>query len=217
MSNRPRRVNLGFSLVELLVLLAILSVLAAVLMPVMARAREHAGASTCLSNLRQIGTAIQMYSQDYDNYMPYAPDCFTKIFEMNGGTKYFEPLGSAAKAQPDIKDILRPYGATDQVFHCPDDVADLSGHALLPTQSVLPESWFAYDGSSYNYADWVGLVPKSFSAFDRVSETYLMGDMEHFHDSDGPFIGLFNVLYMDIHVKARNTAQENDAINLTEE
>src|SRR5262245_64273013 len=62
----------GFTLIELLVVIAIIAILAAILFPVFAQAREKARSATCLSNLRQIGLANQMYVQDYDEHFPFA-------------------------------------------------------------------------------------------------------------------------------------------------
>jgi prepilin-type N-terminal cleavage/methylation domain-containing protein/prepilin-type processing-associated H-X9-DG protein len=62
----------GFTLIELLVVIAIIAILAAILFPVFAQAREKARASTCLSNQKQIGLAISMYAQDYDETLPPA-------------------------------------------------------------------------------------------------------------------------------------------------
>lgn len=60
----------GFTLIELLVVIAIIAILAAILFPVFARAREKARQASCLSNLKQLGTALQMYVQDYDEMTP---------------------------------------------------------------------------------------------------------------------------------------------------
>jgi len=60
----------GFTLIELLVVIAIIAILAAILFPVFAQAREAARKTQCLSNLRQQGTAIQMYAQDFDELLP---------------------------------------------------------------------------------------------------------------------------------------------------
>jgi prepilin-type N-terminal cleavage/methylation domain-containing protein/prepilin-type processing-associated H-X9-DG protein len=65
-SGTLRRANSAFTLIELLVVIAIIAILAAILFPVFAQAREKARSVSCLSNLRQIGTATMMYLQDYD-------------------------------------------------------------------------------------------------------------------------------------------------------
>src|SRR5438876_9360749 len=73
----------GFTLIELLVVIAIIAVLAAILFPVFAQAREKARAAGCTSNLKQIGTAIQMYAQDWDEHFPYSYFFDLKTFEYN--------------------------------------------------------------------------------------------------------------------------------------
>jgi prepilin-type N-terminal cleavage/methylation domain-containing protein len=60
----------GFTLIELLVVIAIIAILAAILFPVFARARESARKTQCLSNMKQLGNAIMMYTTDYDEYFP---------------------------------------------------------------------------------------------------------------------------------------------------
>src|SRR5579864_5860352 len=60
----------GFTLIDLLVVIAIIAILAAILFPVFAQAREQARAITCTSNLKQIGLATVMYVQDYDETYP---------------------------------------------------------------------------------------------------------------------------------------------------
>jgi len=75
----------GFTLIELLVVIAIISILAGILFPVFAQAREKARGIACISNLMQLGKALQMYLQDYDGTYPAkVSPCDTGA----GGEKY---------------------------------------------------------------------------------------------------------------------------------
>ena len=90
----------GFTLIELLVVIAIIAILAAILFPVFARARENARKSTCQSNLKQIGMAVQMYAQDYDEIYP--------------GISM-----ATATSQCWTNDLLDPYIKNAKVWVCP--------------------------------------------------------------------------------------------------
>ena len=65
-----RATRSGFTLIELLVVIAIIAILAAILFPVFAQAREKARQATCVSNMKQMGSAFAMYVQDYDGTFP---------------------------------------------------------------------------------------------------------------------------------------------------
>jgi prepilin-type N-terminal cleavage/methylation domain-containing protein len=61
----------AFTLIELLVVISIIVILAAILLPVFAQARDMARTTSCLSNLRQLGLAMQMYTDSYDGLYPW--------------------------------------------------------------------------------------------------------------------------------------------------
>jgi prepilin-type N-terminal cleavage/methylation domain-containing protein/prepilin-type processing-associated H-X9-DG protein len=92
----------AFTLIELLVVIAIIAILAAILFPVFAKAREKARQAACLSNMKQIGLAMIMYTEDYD-------ECFPVSFNQGLST-----------ADPDcIMQKIQPYIKNTNVFVCP--------------------------------------------------------------------------------------------------
>jgi prepilin-type N-terminal cleavage/methylation domain-containing protein/prepilin-type processing-associated H-X9-DG protein len=67
---KPMQKNAGFTLIELLVVVAIIAVLVAILLPALGKAREQARVVTCGSNLKQVGLALNMYADAYNQYTP---------------------------------------------------------------------------------------------------------------------------------------------------
>ena len=109
---RPR----AFTLIELLVVIAIIAILAAILFPVFAKARERAKITTCISNLKQVGTQFTMYANDHEQHLPYAKDpSDANHFEGKTGLNLpVEPL-------PLVWNVMKPYGGTFEHWRCPSD------------------------------------------------------------------------------------------------
>ena len=60
-------------MIELLVVIAIIAILASLLLPALARAKESGRRAACISNLRQLGVAVHAYSSDFNGKIPYGP------------------------------------------------------------------------------------------------------------------------------------------------
>lgn len=94
----------GFTLIELLVVIAIIAILSAILFPVFGKAREKARQAACVSNLKQLGQAFQMYTNDWDEAF---------LANYRGGVYWFQALAPYAKA---------PVSANSQsIYKCPSD------------------------------------------------------------------------------------------------
>ncbi len=127
------RRNCGFTLIELLTVIAIIAVLAAILFPVFSRAREKARQTVCLSNLKQIGLAISMYMQDYDDRLPDRRDL---KLSLPGGWKPWtswptsDPRGGWAILTFD------PYVRNTGIWSCPSIAASDLGSAIQVAQAT---------------------------------------------------------------------------------
>ena len=135
----------AFTLIELLVVIAIIAILAAILFPVFAQAREKARQTSCLSNMKQIMTAVKMYTQDYDErslWNWYAP--------------------AAGGLFPTWMELTLPYVKNNDIWICPSRTGDksemppLSGACNAAATRVYSYQWLAW--IPYDYWNWWGTV-----------------------------------------------------------
>lgn len=148
----------GFTLIELLVVIAIIAILAAILFPVFAKAREKARQTTCANNLKNLGTAIMMYLEDYDETYPFA---------------YLDETYKG-KSATDWYGNLQPYIKNTDVYLCPSAPSKLywmgnysSNRGIMPyhhggyqvgpfaaASLIAPAEIYAiFDGSYYSLAN----------------------------------------------------------------
>jgi prepilin-type N-terminal cleavage/methylation domain-containing protein/prepilin-type processing-associated H-X9-DG protein len=109
----------GFTLIELLVVIAIIAILAAILFPVFAQAREKARQTSCLSNTKQIGLALDMYVQDYDEHV-----CLN-----NDANWYQKPPNSGFYYINTWMTLLEPYMKSWALWVCPSASMDTGLYA----------------------------------------------------------------------------------------
>ncbi|MFN3652146.1 MAG: DUF1559 domain-containing protein [Armatimonadota bacterium] len=154
---RAWRGRRGFTLIELLVVIAIIAILAAILFPVFAQAREKARQISCASNLKNLGTAAQMYTQDYDEQLP---------------------LAAYATADFDFRtwhELLDPYARNVEIWRCP------SSSVKKTDQNGRPTTHFGYNvryltNINADFSNAAGHSAVSLAAIQSPTETVLFAD-----------------------------------------
>jgi len=137
----------GFTLIELLVVIAIIAILAAILFPVFAQAREKARGITCLSNCKQIGLALNMYVQDYDESFPYCISCAAPQWP---------------RMTPQV--LMDPYIKTPGVWNCPS--ATVGWTCIYNAQLDLAE--VGWSGGWLMPKSFVGKMSPTIGSNERV-------------------------------------------------
>jgi prepilin-type N-terminal cleavage/methylation domain-containing protein/prepilin-type processing-associated H-X9-DG protein len=109
-------VRRAFTLIELLVVIAIIAILAAILFPVFSQAKAAAKGTVCMSNMKQMGLAVQMYVTDDDDVMFFRSGW---VNSRSGNTKILGPGDSSNHYR--WWNLLMPYVKNNQILACPSD------------------------------------------------------------------------------------------------
>jgi len=130
----------AFTLIELLIVIAIIALLAAILFPVFSRARENARRSSCASNLKQIALGMMQYTQDYDERFAIDRYPTTSSVVVGTGAPYAGSCSSLSTScvRPYWLDLLAPYLKSAQIFNDPSSDNDyFDGCTFLAGPSML--------------------------------------------------------------------------------
>jgi prepilin-type N-terminal cleavage/methylation domain-containing protein/prepilin-type processing-associated H-X9-DG protein len=167
----------GFTLIELLVVIAIIAILAAILFPVFAQAREKARATSCLSNVKQIGTAIYMYVQDYDELYPHADYSLPA-----GSPGPLNPTANVAAFSLRVNHYkweawVMPYIKNTQVMFCPSRVKDA---AAWDTNGEIKNGYalnLSVTGASSGLVDRPSFLGGALAGVDFPAETFIVQEL----------------------------------------
>jgi prepilin-type N-terminal cleavage/methylation domain-containing protein/prepilin-type processing-associated H-X9-DG protein len=193
--NAMRR-SRGFSLIELLVVVAIISLLVGITMPSFKEARRLARKTVCQKNLQSIGQGTLAYLQIHQDTFPWV--CRLPSYEAeaasDAGRDPYVPLPKA---------LVQEMKGKSEVYLCPAD------RNLKSTDTIHAERYYDNEGISYEWEsrlNGIHISYKNMRLFDGLltpppSDVWMLYDFEAYHGGEA-VRGSLNVLYVDLHVRS---------------
>jgi prepilin-type N-terminal cleavage/methylation domain-containing protein/prepilin-type processing-associated H-X9-DG protein len=169
-----RRTQKGFTLIELLVVIAIIAILAAILFPVFAQARDKARSASCISNLKQMGTAWMMYTQDYDERFPNANSGIN--WEGDGPEGDCQFMAERSGFGGWTGNLLIPYTKNTGIFECPSNPNFMSVNAGNANKCWNQTKYrIPYQRVSYGY-NYIALGSRAISQISNPADQIAIWD-----------------------------------------
>jgi len=168
------RVSAAFTLIELLVVISIIAILAAMLLPSLARAKSQGLNVACLNNLKQLETCWHLYAVDNADHLP--PNDF--VYDIISDTAFDEgpswctnvaPFdGTTAGLQ---NGLLWPFNSSAGIYRCPSDKSSLVAHGGVPSTGQPRVRSYNMSQSINGEPDWLfaGYIP-SFTKYTAIKD-----------------------------------------------
>ncbi|EIP98533.1 prepilin-type N-terminal cleavage/methylation domain-containing protein [Opitutaceae bacterium TAV1] len=214
--NRVSKIS-AFTLIELLTVIAIIGILAAIIIPTVSKVRENARQAECISNLRQIGSALLLYAGDNKHHLPAVSTDWPSV-DTSWGRAIWTYAGYSEESykNPD-NDLIGSSGVDRNIFHCP-----MTKRAPVAAPTVpggVNSGRFSYglngfplSNTSIGWTSGTKTNPIPLSIITAPSRTsmvnecsFFLGGYEGYYQSFGlvPHGGGTNVLFYDGHVERR--------------
>ena len=189
----------GFTLIELLVVIAIIAILAAILFPVFAQARESARLTSCTSNAKQIGTAMIMYADDYDETLPprrdeSSPTCQAQIWLPSG------QYDTWTVYQRNWKHLVNAYIKNTDLFRCPTNpaarVADEQASCPNTPEPRFMRGYFYYQaffraGGAPGSPEWWAGRGYGLRNIEYPAQSILVAENKDVYPDYGPWMSFY--------------------------
>ena len=215
----------GFTLIEMLIVVAIVALLAAVLLPVFAKARARGQQAACLSNLRQLSLAVFQYAQDSDDHYPYGgdpSDLNTDSWKNWEGGKYWPAVLQMQANHQSLPSVMSGYVKDRDLWRCPSDNGFEVGGSFEDIPLAAHPSCFQAFGMSYLYTTplaldgqtitsvrvWSRLFP--YNEHDPVDVPLFSDHVGHWHGDTAWSEERLNFVMLDGHAINVNRDRADD-------
>lgn len=214
----------GFTLTELLVVLCIISILAAILFPAFTRARNLARRTVCMSNIQQLATAVLMYADDHDEVLPWTASWNYAINVTYAfSASYPDGTVPADWRDGDISHLVAPYVRNNDIWYCTllPRGTDIGRATLVPPRN-LGSGWTFGNGpdqeipSSYYWAHITSgnaylpeaapphaVAGTSLTECENPSVAPMIWDLADWASPFGVHQSAINIAYADGHCKVK--------------
>lgn len=183
---RPSSTMSDFTLIELLVVISIIALLIGILLPALASARHAARASTCLSNLKQIGIGAEIYRNNFNDFaMPAEPRCPGQAVNSNSVWQNFAYVQYMNKneavfqcSELSLDELFNPYGGSN-------DYGDLKDASYVMNAIQAGTSkWTGANITPYSKAESTGWTNGTGAVAIRLFEVYAPSEILYIVDSE---------------------------------